>query len=368
MGEWTKSRVLVSLNLFEMKREKNKRSVWLRLLVWGMAVAIAGCSKGVDVPPGSAKIYITAATNPVFRVPANPKNYLVDKENRKLTVPVYIGRSGLQERQAFTLDVRADDAAAQQLIDGGTLGQHAVIAPADVYEMPASVTAGTEHSSFNLVFDADKLNAHLGKQLVLTIRLANPSKFELNDPLSKLNIVLDVDLVMLGTKVEVTDRYIRNSGHPFIASVYDGVRRGVLADWTTSASVKNFEAGTLGGFDNYGNGGFMSMERYGSPEIPNGKIYQHLTLPAGKYDLDVAFLDFAVTEHAYITVAEGNALPDVADIQQAIAYTPFTAPSLSFVLPEETEVTLGVVANFIQDQQYFRLDKFRLYHYQNLFN
>jgi len=367
MGEWTKSGVLVRLNLLEMKREKN-RSLWLRLMLWSMVVAVAACSKGVDVPPGSAKIYLTAATNPVFRVPTNPKNYFVDKENRKLTVPVYIGRSGLQEQQSFTLEVGADDAAAQQLIDGGTLGQHAFIAPKDVYEMPASVTAGTEHSSFDLVFDADKLNAHLGKQLVLTIRLSNPSKFELNDQLSKLNIVLDVDLVMLGTKVEVTDRYIKNSGHPFIASVYDGVRRGVLADWTTSASVKNFEGGTLGGFDNYGDGGFMSMERYSSPEIPNGKIYQHITLPAGKYDLDVAFLDFAVTQQGYITVAEGNTLPDVEDIQQAIAYTPFTAPSLSFVLPEETEVTLGVVANFIQDQQYFRLDKFRLYHYQNLFN
>ena len=350
-----------------MKRAKN-RSLWFRMMMWSLAVAVVSCSKGVDVPLGSAKIYMTAASNPVFEVPANPKNYLVDKDNQKLIVPVYIGRSGLQKQQSFTLDVRADDAAAQQLIDAGTLGEDAVVAPADVYEMPTSVTAGMEHSSFDLVFDAAQLNAHLGEQLVLTIQLANPSKFELNPELSKLNVVLDVDLVMLGTRIEVTDTYIKNSGHPFIASEYDGVRRGVLADWTTSASVKNFEGGTLGGFDNYGDGGFMSMERYGSPEIHNGKIYQHLTLPAGKYDLDVAFLDFAVTEHAYITVATGDALPDVDHMQDAIAYTPLTAPSLSFVLAEETEVTLGVVANFIQDQQYFRLDKFRLYHYQNLFN
>lgn len=338
-------------------------------MVSGMAIAVMSCSKGVDVPPGSAKIYMTAATNSLLRVPANPKNYLVNKEDKKLVVPVYIGRSGLQEQQSFTLEVRADDVAAQQLIDAGTLGvSNALVAPNDVYTMPLSVIAGKEHSSFDLVFDANKLNAYLGKQLVLTIKVSNPSKFELNEQLSTLNVMLDVDLVMLGTKVEVTNQYIKNSGHPFIASVYDGVRRGVLADWTTSASVKNFEAGTFGGFDNYGNGGFMSMERYGSPEIPNGKVYQSITLPAGKFDLNVAFLDFAITEHAYIVVATGATLPDVGDIEQAIAYTQFNAPSLSFVLAEETEVTLGVAADLIQDQQYFRLDKFRLYHYQNLFN
>ncbi|WP_353129863.1 DUF5013 domain-containing protein [Parapedobacter pyrenivorans] len=350
-----------------MKMKRNKLA-WIGAMVGCLAIGVSACSKSVDAPSGAAKIYMTAATNPVFNVPANPKNYLVDKENGKLVVPVYIGRSGLQEQQSFTLEVRADDAAAQQLISGGVLAANAVVAPADVYSMPTSVSAGKDHSAFDVVFDANKLNSYLGKQLVLTIQLSNPSKFELNENLSKLNVVLDVDPVMLGTKVEVTNQYIKNSGHPFIASVYDGARRGVLADWTTSASVKNYEGGTLGGFDNYGNGGFMSMERYSSPEIPNGKIYQTMTLPAGKYDLDVAFLDFAITEQAYIVVNEGPGLPDADDIAQAIAYTPFTAPSLSFVLTEETEVTLGVVANLLQDQQYFRLDKFRLYHYQNLFN
>lgn len=351
-----------------MKMKRNKFAC-ICLMIWGMAIGVLSCSKSVDVPLGSAKIYMTAAANSLFRVPANPKNYLVDRENQKLVVPVYIGRSGLQEQQSFTLDVSVDDVAAQQLIKGGTLeAPNAFVAPADVYTLPASVMAGGDHSSFDLAFDANKLIDHLGKQLVLTVQLSNPSKYELNEQLSKLNIVLDVDLVMLGTKVEVTNQYIKNSGHPFIASVYDGVRRGVLADWVTNASVKNFDGGTLGGFDNYGDGGFMSMERYSSPEIPNGKIYQSMILPAGKYDLDVAFLDFAITQQAYIVVNEGIDLPDADDVVQAIAYTEFSTPSLSFVLTEETEITLGVVANLLQDQQYFRLDKFRLYHYQNLFN
>src|SRR5690606_40825329 len=65
-------------------------------------------------------------------------------------LPIYIGRSGLQEQQSFTLEVRADDAAAQQLISGGVLAANAVVAPADVYSMPTSVSAGKDHSAFDV--------------------------------------------------------------------------------------------------------------------------------------------------------------------------------------------------------------------------
>src|SRR5690606_16232330 len=136
---------------------------------------------------------------------------------------------------------------------------------AEVYNLPATATAGTDYSVFDAVFDASALNGYLGKLLVLSVRISNPSKFEVNEKLSTLNILLDVDMVMLGAKMEVTNDILTNTTSPFKTTAYDGERRGVLADWITSASVKNFGGGLYGGYDNYGNGGFMSMDRYGSP-------------------------------------------------------------------------------------------------------
>lgn len=333
-------------------------------------LSLASCKKMADIPDGSAKIYMTAAINSSYIVPGSLKNYVADMAAKKLYIPVYLFRSGLQAQEQFAVNVAADDAAAEKLIADGTVNStKAMVAPADLYSMPASANGGQDPSSFEVVFDANKLDAYLGKLLVLSVRLTNPSKYQLNDQLSVLNIVLDVDGVMLGAKTDVSDKYLTNTGHPFVASSISTVdpRRGVLAGWVESNSVKNFEGGIFGGWDNYGGGGFMSMERYGSPEIPNGKIYQTIKLPAGKYVLTAAFLDFGITDEAYLTAALGDTLPDISNINSALARTPFTAPSLAFVVSSEQNVSMGILANLIQDHQYFRIDKFRLYQYQSLF-
>lgn len=339
-------------------------------LLLGMLFALASCRRTIEPPEGTANIYLTAAANALYNVPGIPANYTADKPSKTLHVPVYISRSGLQKADAYTVSVSNDDAAAQKLIDAGfTNSQKAVVAPAEVYTLPGSVTAsGDGGNGFEVLFDANKLQSYLGKILVLSVKISNPSKFQLNERLSVLNIVLDVDPIMLGTKIEVTDTYIKNSGHPFIASQFDGARRGVLAEWTTSPSVKNYAGGTLGGYDYYGNTGFMSMERYSSPQIPNGKIYQSFQLPSGKYELTATMLDFSVKEEGYIMASTGTALPDVANKANALAYAPFTAPKIEFVLNAPTEVAIGVLANFIEDFQYFRLDKFRLYTYKSLWD
>lgn len=341
----------------------------INTVLFVLVVAALSCRKTIDPPDGTANIYLTAAINNIYPVPGIPVNYTADKPAKKLHIPVYLSRSGLQTKSTYTVTVSGDNTAAQKLIDDGAVNKDkSIVAPAEVYSFPASVTGGEDHSGFEVIFDASKLNAYLGKILVLCVRISDPTQFNLSEKLSVLNIVLDVDPIMLGTKIEVTDTYIKNPGHPFKAAVYDGVRRGVLADWTTSASVKNYEGGTIGGFDNYGDGGFMSMERYASPQIPNGKIYQSFNLPAGKYEMTTAFLDFSVKEQAYIAAAPGTTLPDAADIDDALAYAPFTAPKIEFVLTEPQQVTIGVVANFIEDFQYFRLDKFRLYTYKGLWD
>ncbi|MBO9633920.1 MAG: DUF5013 domain-containing protein [Chitinophagaceae bacterium] len=327
------------------------------------------CKKMVSSPDGTANVYLTAAINNLYPVPGIPANYIADKAAKKLRVPVYISRSGLQGKTTYTVNVAADNSAAQKLIDNGQVNaSKAIVAPAETYSFPATVTAGEDYSGFEVAFDVNKLNAYLGKLLILSVRISDPSKFQVSEKLSVLNIVLDVDPVMLGTKVEITDTWIRNSGHPFTASSFDGVRRGVLSDWTTSASVKNYAGGTLGGYDYYGNTGFMSMERYSSPQIPNGKIYQSFELPAGKYEVAVNMLDFSIKEDAYIMAAPGSSLPDIGNIGTALAYSPLTAPRIEFVLAAPTQVSIGVMANLLLDQQYMRIDKWRLYTYKGLWD
>ena len=84
--------------------------------------------------------------------------------------------------------------------------------------------------------------------------------------------------------------------------------------------------------------------------------------------MEVQFLDFAVQDPAYFVAATGNTLPDVTDIGTALAYTPFTAPKLSFKVQKEEEVSIGVLADLIQNFQYFRINKFKLYQYKNIFD
>jgi hypothetical protein len=331
-------------------------------------IGFTACKKMPDSPDGTANIYLTAATSTTYLVPGSTKNYIADKATKKLHVPVYLSRSGLQKQEGYTVNVVADDTTAQKLINKGIVStEKGMVAPAAVYTIPATFSAGGDQAGVDVVFDANKLEPYLGKQLVLSVRITNPSRYAINEKLSTLNIVVDVDLVLLGAKTDVTAQYIKNAGNPFARADNNTGRRGLLAVWTTSNSVKNFEGGTLGGFDDYGGGAYMGMERYGSPAIPNGKIYQTVTLPAARYVFTAEFESWGINDQAYLTAAEGNTLPDVANIAGALGHTPFATPTLPFTVESEKAVSIGIVANLIQDFQWFRLRSVKLYQYKNIF-
>lgn len=340
------------------------------LFLLALANAFVACEKFPESPEGNALIYLPAAGNGPVLIPGTTRNYRADSQTRMLYVPVFISRSGLASQTEFTTDITVDQAAAQALIDAGNVDiEKTVVAPDELFDLPSTATVTGDSSSFDVVFDARKLEPFLGKQLLLAVRVDNPSAYQMNEELNTLFLLIDVDLVLIGAKTEVTDTFLKNSGAPFIASsrsVADP-RRGILADWVTSSSVKNFENGSFGGFDDYADGGFMSMERYGTPEIPNGKIYQTLSLPPARYEMEVQFLDFSLQDEAYFVAAAGDGLPDVTEVGTALAHTPFSAPLLRFEVSGEQEVSLGVVADLIEDFQYFRINKFRLYQYKNIF-
>jgi len=77
----------------------------------------------------------------------------------------------------------------------------------------------------------------------------------------------------------------------------------------------------------------------------NLKLYQTLTLPAGYYRFGMIPHDFTGVNGSYLVVNKGASLPDAKQLQKAIASTGLHNMEVNFRLPEETEVSLGLLCN-----------------------
>jgi hypothetical protein len=169
-------------------------------------------------------------------------------------------------------------------------------------------------------------------------------------------------------KADITPLYIKNAG-PGFANSAGGTNRGQTpADWITTADVRN-TGGDIGGLDAGGwlPSNALSIEAWwGMPAIPNGKIYQTFTLPAGKYVLTVTAGDNNGAPE-YITVATGTTLPDIGNVPaQALAYTTITKNSdniLNFTLASASPVAIGLQAGLTAEGNYLKVFKVRLMRY-----
>jgi hypothetical protein len=87
--------------------------------------------------------------------------------------------------------------------------------------------------------------------------------------------------------------------------------------------------------------------------LSNHKVYQTVTLPAGKYTFTAKYHNNWEGQcgDSYVVVDEGKGLPNTASINSALAYTKMTEKgsatenSVEFYLEEETEVSLGLLVN-----------------------
>lgn len=172
----------------------------------------------------------------------------------------------------------------------------------------------------------------------------------------------------VAVKADVTPLYIKNAGPGFANSAGGTNRWQTPADWITTADVRN-TGGDIGGLDAGGwlPSNALSLEAWwGMPPIPNGKLYQTFTLPAGKYGLIVTAGDNNGGPQ-YITVANGTSLPDIGDVPaQALAYTPITKNSdnlLNFTLTNASTVAIGLQAYFKAEGNFLKVFKVRLMRY-----
>jgi hypothetical protein len=106
----------------------------------------------------------------------------------------------------------------------------------------------------------------------------------------------------------------------------------------------------------------------------NMKAYQTATLPAGNYELiAIRAQDWSGAAGAHLVVAEGEGIPTIENIEEAIGSVVFStamAPewtlAIPFKLTRETKISIGAVASYTGAQQCVTLSEFRLMSYPGL--
>ncbi len=90
------------------------------------------------------------------------------------------------------------------------------------------------------------------------------------------------------------------------------------------------------------------------------RLWQPVTLPAGRYRFSVSFSDGNDAQNSRLVVNEGNLLvSDAVCEERAIAWCKLVDGSLSFSLSEETDVSLGIIVN-LTGQASFGISAFKL--------
>ncbi|MBB5437644.1 hypothetical protein HDC92_001316 [Pedobacter sp. AK017] len=171
---------------------------------------------------------------------------------------------------------------------------------------------------------------------------------------------------------DVTSAYLKNASQPFTPDLYDGTRWGTLKDWTVNAAAKNQGAPTkiYGGYDNFNGVSFFGLQKVpADPNIANGKVYQTFTLPPGTYEFSwqqgtANGFNNSGTETRLLVAANGATLPDLANINTALASVTFvskTSAAITFTVPSTRQVSVGVLVNWVTStQQVIRSAGFKL--------
>lgn len=171
----------------------------------------------------------------------------------------------------------------------------------------------------------------------------------------------------VGVMYDVTSLYIVNAGINFANSDGGTDRWRTPANWITTADVRN-TGNNIGGLDagSWLPSTALSLEAWwGMPAIPNGKIYQTFTLPAGKYTFIATAGDCSTGGTKYITVAAGSALPDIGNVAaSALVYKSIDKNvdnKLDFTLASATQVAVGIQGSMTAEGNYMKVFKVRLY-------
>lgn len=158
-----------------------------------------------------------------------------------------------------------------------------------------------------------------------------------------------------GKAEDVTAKFLTNYKAPFATTgkvVNTGARFKELDDWT----LENVDAQGTGFHVDTQKDSYMTITTTWdgfSASIEDQKTYQTITLPAGAYEFTANYGKWeGQAVNTYLVATAGKALPNTADLDaEALAYLrmePVGATksnTLIFALTEETEVSIGLLAN-----------------------
>ena len=139
-----------------------------------------------------------------------------------------------------------------------------------------------------------------------------------------------------------------------------------LKDWLLENTNKSGNVTAGAHYDNMKGGAFTVTSGWdGFPDLKDHKVYQVLHLKAGAYALTTSFGQHGESANCFLVAALGNKLPDSNQLDKALASTPLNPGpmgaenTLNFVLTEDTDVALGIVANMIGNK-IFCIHNFKL--------
>jgi len=162
-----------------------------------------------------------------------------------------------------------------------------------------------------------------------------------------------------------TEVALLNNVHPVANVANDGSRWAILRDWISNDAVKNHNG--YGGTDISGDPKIYFEAGWGGGPVHNGKIYQVVTLPPGKYSFEGAIDWWYAGSHndVYLMAADGsNGLPDVNNIGASFGYKKVDngwGVTMDFTLTQQTTLSIGLLLDMADDGEAMRFNSLRLY-------
>lgn len=325
----------------------------------------------IYMPQASAKYIVPTGTD------AASYNYTVDNANNKVNIKLGVATgvtiNGIMKQlvnaKAYSVNIAANNDTITKMLANGQLNATTDIPmPASMYTLPSKldVQAGQlTGSTFNLSVDIAQLKsaAYRDKNLVLAVQISNPTSYDLNPTLMTTIVSISINDLVMGPANDISASYLTNNAAPFKASALQSgqTRWGSLTGWTANAALLSH--GGYGGYGSDGDGQLIDIEAgWGSAAIPNGKLYQTVTLPAGTYSLNVTWIWCSIlwapnsaNGSAYVVAMPGMDLPDYNNIENNSNVSYYKMPtSLAkgsvqrtvFTLTQPTQISLGFVVNY----------------------
>jgi hypothetical protein len=185
-----------------------KNTIKLIGVILFFSLGYMSCEKGEGLDDyGLAYIYMPQATisgglNNNYYVPSGDGpytyNFKIDASKKELQILLGVLRSGDLSNAGFSVDVIARTDTTNQIIAAG-LVENGVIFPQNGYSLPQKVMVSDDKNaeSFYLTvpFDVLKSDVYTDKKMVMTVAIANPSKFELSAVNTNTVVIVDVNAI-----------------------------------------------------------------------------------------------------------------------------------------------------------------------------